>query len=60
MTLSICHVGENGRLIEDVSRERKPPFSTDAVVREFADTIKVYGLMSALCVGFPDSGSAES
>jgi hypothetical protein len=46
MTLAIAH-GEGDRIILDLLRERKPPFSPDAVCKEFADTIKAYGLTSA-------------
>jgi hypothetical protein len=46
MTLGIGHaLGD--RYILDLLRERKPPFSTDAVVAEFAATIKAYGLTHA-------------
>jgi hypothetical protein len=48
MTLSIAHmeVGSNGadRAVLDLARERKPPFSPESVVKEFADTIKSYGI----------------
>ena len=46
MTLSICHA-EGDRFIEDVTRERKSPFNTDEVCKEFADLIKAYGLAQA-------------
>jgi hypothetical protein len=43
MTLSIAHrAGDEGVL--DCLREIKPPFSPDAVVGEFADLLKSYGL----------------
>lgn len=43
MTLAIAHrEGSSGIL--DVIREVKPPFSPEAVVREFCDTLKGYGL----------------
>jgi hypothetical protein len=46
MTLAIGHaIGD--RYILDLLREAKPPFSTDAVVAEFAHVIKSYGLTSA-------------
>jgi len=48
MTLGIAHTeaGSNGaeRVILDLVRERKPPFSPDDVAKEFADTIKSYGI----------------
>ena len=43
MTLAIAHrVGGRGLL--DAVRERKPPFSPDDVVQEFAATLKSYGI----------------
>ena len=41
MTLAIAHDAE-GRAVLDAVRERRPPFSPDAVVREFTDTLKRY------------------
>src|SRR5260370_41040964 len=43
MTLSIAHM-EAERAVLDLARERKPPFSPESVVKEFADTIKSYGI----------------
>jgi hypothetical protein len=43
MTLAIGHKEGNG-LIIDAVRERKPPFSPQDVVKEFAATIKSYGI----------------
>jgi hypothetical protein len=40
-TLAIAHV-ENRRLILDATRERKPPFSPEGVVAEFAELLKTY------------------
>ncbi|SHG53484.1 hypothetical protein SAMN05444169_2927 [Bradyrhizobium erythrophlei] len=45
MTLAIAHM-EGDRAILDCVRERKPHFSTDDAAREFADTIKTYGIAS--------------
>ena len=45
MTLAICHV-EGTRAVLDVVRERKPPFSPDSVVMEFAELLKAYGVSS--------------
>jgi hypothetical protein len=43
MTLSIAHkVGD--KFIVDAIRERRPPFSPDDVCREFAATLKSYGI----------------
>jgi hypothetical protein len=43
MTLGICH-SRSGIMVTDCIRERRPPFSPDAVVKEFADTLKSYGI----------------
>lgn len=43
MTLAIAH-SEHGMGILDVVREVKPPFSPEAVVQEFAETVKSYGI----------------
>ncbi len=43
MTLAIGH-SETDRAVVDAMRERKPPFSPEAVVEEYAALIKSYGL----------------
>ena len=43
MTLCIAHTAGN-RVIVDVIRERRAPFSPDACVKEFADVLKSYGI----------------
>lgn len=43
MTLAIGH-SEGDRAVIDAMRERKPPFSPEAVVEEFAALLKSYGL----------------
>ena len=43
MTLAIVHL-ESQRVVLDCLRERHPPFSPDAVVRDFADTLKRYNI----------------
>jgi len=43
MTLGIAHVEEE-KAILDVILERKPPFSPDDVVKEFAETLKEFNL----------------
>jgi hypothetical protein len=43
MTLAIAH-REGDRGVLDCLREIRPPFSPDEVVKEFADTLKSYGL----------------
>ena len=42
MTLAIGHKDREGHVIIDCIRERRPPFSPEAVVQEFADVIKSY------------------
>ena len=42
-TLAIAHA-EDGRAVLDLLRERRPPFSPDAVVEEFAETLRAYAL----------------
>jgi hypothetical protein len=46
MTLGIAHT-EDGIAILDAIRERKPPFSPDDVVSEFAALMKSYGVREA-------------
>jgi hypothetical protein len=41
MTLAIAHA-EGGRVVLDLVRERRPPFSPEAVVADFAQTLKLY------------------
>ena len=43
MTLAIAHQQQDGRVILDAVRERKPPFKPSEVVAEFAVTLKAYG-----------------
>jgi hypothetical protein len=46
-TLAIAHIeGANGtsRVVLDVVRERRPPFSPDSVVSEFSDLLRAYGV----------------
>ena len=43
MTLGIAH-GESDRAVLDLVRERKPPFSPEAVVKEFAEDLKRYNV----------------
>ena len=42
MTLAIAHL-EGQRVVLDVVRERRPPFSPDDVVNEFSALLKAYG-----------------
>lgn len=41
MTLALAHM-EDGRVVVDAIRERRPPFSPDAVVAEFAALLRQY------------------
>jgi hypothetical protein len=43
MTLGIAHM-EGDRAVLDLVVERRPPFSPDDVTKEFADTLKSYGI----------------
>lgn len=43
MTMGIAHV-ENGTVILDVLRERRPPFSPESVVEDFATVLKSFGI----------------
>jgi len=43
MTLGIAHAGSAGRRVLDLVRERRPPFSPEAVVEEFAGILRQYG-----------------
>jgi hypothetical protein len=47
MTLAIGHK-EKGISVLDALRERKPPFSPDAVVADFAQLLKSYGITKVL------------
>src|SRR5712671_4140076 len=42
MTLSIAHQDKAGCAVLDAARERRPPFSPEAVVAEFAALLKLY------------------
>ncbi len=44
-TLAISHE-EKGKRILDLVRERKPPFSPEAVVEEYAETLKTYRVLT--------------
>jgi hypothetical protein len=43
MTLAICHM-QGTRVIVDAVRERRAPFSPDACVKEFSDTLRSWGI----------------
>lgn len=44
-TLAIGHA-EDGKGVQDLLRERRPPFSPDDVCKEFADTLHRYGVFT--------------
>jgi len=44
MTLAIAHRDEAGRAVLNAVRERRPPFSPEAVVGEFSELLKTYGI----------------
>jgi hypothetical protein len=46
MTLAVAHA-ERDHAVLDLIRERKPKFSPESVVAEFAQTLKTYGLSEA-------------
>jgi len=43
-TLAIAHRADDGRVVLDVLRERRPPFQPKAVVAEYSETLKGYGV----------------
>jgi hypothetical protein len=43
-TLAIGHMGDDGVAVLDVLRETRPPFSPDAVCKEYAALLKVYNV----------------
>jgi hypothetical protein len=44
MTLGIAHRDRDGRAVLDVVRERRPPFSPEQTVKEFAELLANYGI----------------
>ena len=44
MTIAVAHRDASGRAVLDAVRERKPPFSPEAVVEEFAALLRSYGI----------------
>ncbi len=42
-TMAICH-REGDRIVHDLTRERKPPFSPEATIAEFCQSLKAYGI----------------
>lgn len=48
MTLAIAHRGADGRAILDAIRERRPPFSPEDVVLEFAAMLRTYNVQKVV------------
>jgi len=48
MTMAIAHGDRRDRIILDLVRENRPPFSPDAVVEEFAATLRMYGISKVI------------
>jgi hypothetical protein len=46
MTIAIGHNNEKGIIVIDALRERRPPFSPEAVVEEFVTLLQAYGVRS--------------
>jgi hypothetical protein len=44
MTICVAHKYSDGRIVIDALRERKPPFSPEAVVVEFAGLLQGYSI----------------
>ena len=59
MTLAIAHT-EGKKQILDVIRERKPPFSPEAVTEEFAKLIRSYRCTTSTEIATAVSGRASS
>jgi hypothetical protein len=47
-TLAIAHRQGDDAAVLDLVRERRPPFSPDAVVSEFAEVLQSYGLLEVM------------
>jgi len=43
-TLGIAHAEKSGKIVLDVLRERRPPFQPEAVVGEYCDVLKSFGV----------------
>lgn len=46
MTLAVAHRAGDGTAVLDALRERRPPFSPEAVVRDFCALLRTYGIRS--------------
>jgi hypothetical protein len=44
MTIAVAHRDASGRAVLDAVRERRPPFSPEAVAEEFAALLRSYGI----------------
>ncbi len=59
MTLAIAH-HHDGRAVLDVIREVRPPFSPEAVVREFAAVLKAFRITTATSDRYAGSWPTEA
>jgi hypothetical protein len=61
-TLAIAHregSGDDSRVVIDVVREARPPFSPEAVVDEFAQTLRGYGITQLMADKYAGNWPAE-
>lgn len=43
-TMAIAHIDKDGRIVLDCLKERRPPFAPMDVTKEYADTLRIYGI----------------
>jgi len=48
-TAAVASVDSGGRIVINAVRERRPPFSPEAVTAEFAEFFKGYGVVTVVC-----------
>jgi hypothetical protein len=58
-TLGIAH-HEKGRIVLDVLRERRPPFAPAAVVAEYADVLKSFGVQEVVADRYAGSWPSDA
>jgi hypothetical protein len=59
MTLAISHDDRDGKVILDLVKEFRPPFSPQAVVEDFCKTLKSYGVTNVVSDHWGDQFVAE-
>jgi hypothetical protein len=59
-TLAIAHRGAEGRVILDILLERKPPFSPEDVVKEYAEVLKSFHLSEVTGDSYSASWCSDS